>query len=124
MGKKLKDSRTEVREMTIETAHEELSRLRRDLFDLRMQSGRGEVKDVRQFAQTRKQVARIMHKLHMIDLEGDFEPEFIEAPVDDEPAEIAAPKARRSRATAVATVEPPVADDAATPQDQEEETAE
>ena len=103
---KLKELRNQVRDMTVESAYEELDRLRRHLFDLRMQTTRGEVKDVRQFAQDRKQIARILHKLHMTELYGDIEPEFIDAPEDEAPAEIAAPKARGRKATPAAVAAP------------------
>jgi ribosomal protein L29 len=134
MPRKLKELRNEVRDMTVETAYEELDRLRRHLFDLRMQTTRGEVKDVRQFAQDRKQIARIKHKLHMTELYGDSEPEFIDAPEDEEPAEIAAPKARGRKATVAETptaiaeethdTEADDADVAEAETDEEEETAE
>jgi large subunit ribosomal protein L29 len=44
-------------------AQEELATLRRQLFDLRLQLKRGEVKNNRQFAQIRADVARLMHHL-------------------------------------------------------------
>ena len=88
---KTKDQRNEIRDMTTETALHELAVARRKMFDLRMQSARGEVKDVRQFADTRKRVARLLHKLHMAALYPE-ETEFLEAP-DDEVDEIAAPAA-------------------------------
>jgi len=102
---KLKEQRNEIRDMTIEDAQEELARLRRNLFDLRMQVGRGEVKDVRQFAQTRKQIARIMHKLHMYNLYGEPEPEFIEEPEEEAEEALPAPTVKRQTAKAVAEPE-------------------
>ncbi len=61
---KVSEERREIREMTLETAVEELAKSRRNLFDLRLQQGRGEVKDVREFAKTKKRVARLMYKVH------------------------------------------------------------
>ena len=61
---KVSEERREIREMTLETAVEELAKSRRNLFDLRLQQGRGEVKDVREFAKTKKRVARLMFKIH------------------------------------------------------------
>lgn len=60
---KLKDRRREIRAMTEQQAHAELTRLRRDLFDLRLQLKRGEVKNNRQFAQTRADIARLLYHL-------------------------------------------------------------
>lgn len=61
---KLSEERREVRELSLEAAVEELAKARRNLFDLRMQKARGEVKDVREFAKTRKRIARLMYKIH------------------------------------------------------------
>jgi ribosomal protein L29 len=61
---KVSEERREVREMSLETAVEELAKARRNLFDLRMQKARGEVKDMREFAKTRKRIARLMFKVH------------------------------------------------------------
>ena len=58
-----------IRDMTEEQAQQELADLRLNLFHLRMQAARGEVKNFRQFAQTRKDIAAILHKLHMARLE-------------------------------------------------------
>jgi len=60
---KLKDRRREIRALTEQQAHEELSKLRRGLFDLRLQLKRGEVKNNRQFAQTRADIARLLFHL-------------------------------------------------------------
>lgn len=82
----LKIARNEVRDMTIEQATTRLAEERRRMFDLRMQSARGEVKDVRIFAKTRKMIARLQYKVHMAALEealGFGEPEFVQAPDDD-----------------------------------------
>jgi ribosomal protein L29 len=60
---KLKDRRREIRAMTEQQAQEELTRLRRSLFDLRLQLKRGEVKNNRQFAQARADIARLLFHL-------------------------------------------------------------
>jgi large subunit ribosomal protein L29 len=44
-------------------AHQELSDLRRKLFELRLQKVRGEVKNNRQFPQVKADIARLMHHL-------------------------------------------------------------
>ena len=60
---KLNERRREIRQMTEQQAQEELARLRRELFDLRLQLKRGEVKNNRQFAQDRADIARLLHHL-------------------------------------------------------------
>ncbi len=98
----LRDERNDIREMSVEQARIELAKARREVFDLRMQHQRGEVKDMRQFARTRKRVARLMHKLHIegmvargeIEFAGDDQPEtalaaassekLLDAPDDDD----------------------------------------
>jgi ribosomal protein L29 len=67
-----------VRDMSIEDANKELVELRRHLFDLRLRAPRGEIKDVREFARTRKCIAMVLYKMHMADI-YDQEQEFIEA---------------------------------------------
>jgi large subunit ribosomal protein L29 len=49
--------------MDITTAQEEIKTLRRQLFDLRLQKERGEVKNNRQFPQVKADVARLMHHI-------------------------------------------------------------
>ena len=65
---KLSDRRKEVREYTTEQADQELQRLRRQLFDLRIQQQRGEVKNNRQFSQVRTDIARLMYQLDLLAL--------------------------------------------------------
>ncbi|HEX6122400.1 MAG TPA: 50S ribosomal protein L29 [Ktedonobacterales bacterium] len=60
---KLSERRNEIRQMTEQQAQEELARLRRELFDLRLQLKRGEVKNNRQFAQDRTDIARLLNHL-------------------------------------------------------------
>src|SRR5581483_8906288 len=70
---KLSDRRKEIREYTTEQADEELQRLRRQLFDLRIQQQRGEVKNNRQFTQVRTDIARLMYQLDLLALAGEEE---------------------------------------------------
>ena len=60
---KLNDRRREVQGMDMATAQDELKTLRRQLFDLRLQKERGEVKNNRQFPQVRADIARLMHHI-------------------------------------------------------------
>jgi ribosomal protein L29 len=83
----LRDERNDIREMSVEQARTELAKARREVFDLRMQHQRGEVKDMRAFARTRKRVARLMHKLHIEALIASGEIEF----ADDEQPELLLP---------------------------------
>jgi ribosomal protein L29 len=58
---KLNDRRREIQAMDMAAAAEELKTLRRQLFDLRLQKERGEVKNNRQFPQVKADIARLMH---------------------------------------------------------------
>jgi len=49
--------------MDMSSAEEELKTLRRQLFDLRLQKERGEVKNNRQFPQVKADIARLMHHI-------------------------------------------------------------
>lgn len=60
---KLNDRRREIQAMDLTTAEEEIKSLRRQLFDLRLQKERGEVKNNRQFPQVKADVARLMHHI-------------------------------------------------------------
>ena len=66
---KLNDRRKQVAEYTVAEAQRELKELRLKLFNLRLQQQRGEVKNNRVFAQTRKDIARVLH--HLTQLEGE-----------------------------------------------------
>ena len=66
---KLNDRRKQVAEYTVAEAQRELKELRLKLFNLRLQQQRGEVKNNRVFAQTRKDIARVLHRLTQ--LEGE-----------------------------------------------------
>ena len=50
-------------------AQRELNDLREKLFRLRFQQQRGEVKNSRAFAQTRKDIARVLHRLSSVENE-------------------------------------------------------
>ncbi len=65
---KLSERRLEIREYTTEQAEQELQRLRRQLFDLRIQQQRGEVKNNRQFNQVRTDIARLLYQLDLLAL--------------------------------------------------------
>jgi ribosomal protein L29 len=66
---KLNERRKQVAEYTVAEAQRELKELRLKLFNLRLQQQRGEVKNNRVFAQTRKDIARVLH--HLTQLEGE-----------------------------------------------------
>jgi large subunit ribosomal protein L29 len=66
---KLNERRKQIAEYSAGEALRELKELRLKLFNLRLQQQRGEVKNNRIFAQTRKDVARLLHRLTQ--LEGE-----------------------------------------------------
>ena len=66
---KVKERRKQIQEFTYGEAQRELKDLRMKLFNLRLQQQRGEVKNNRIFAQTRKDIARLLHRL--TELEGE-----------------------------------------------------
>ncbi|MBV9228797.1 MAG: 50S ribosomal protein L29 [Chloroflexi bacterium] len=66
---KLNERRKEIAELTAGEAQKELKELRQKLFTLRLQQQRGEVKNNRTFAQTRKDIARLMHRLTVLENE-------------------------------------------------------
>jgi large subunit ribosomal protein L29 len=66
---KLKERRQQVSEMSANEAQRELKELRLKLFNLRLQQQRGEVKNNRVFAQTRKDIARLLHRLSELENE-------------------------------------------------------
>lgn len=66
---KLNERRKEIQDMTYATAQDELKELRLKLFRLRLQQQRGEVKNTRVFAQTRKDIARVLHRLAVLESE-------------------------------------------------------
>ncbi len=66
---KLNERRKEIAEMSAGEAQKQLTELRRKLFNLRLQKQRGEVKDSSIFAQTRKDIARLLHRLTVLENE-------------------------------------------------------
>lgn len=66
---KLNERRKQVAELSIGESQRELKDLRMKLFNLRLQKQRGEVKNNRVFAQTRKDIARLLH--HISELEAE-----------------------------------------------------
>jgi ribosomal protein L29 len=63
---KLSERRKQVREFNLGEAEQELERLRRQLFDLRIQQQRGEVKNNRQFTQVRTDIGRLNYQIHVL----------------------------------------------------------
>jgi len=66
---KLNERRKQITEYTVAEAQRELKELRLKLFNLRLQQQRGEVKNNRVFAQTRKDIARLLHRLTQLERE-------------------------------------------------------
>ncbi len=66
---KLNERRKQVAAYTLGEAQKELSDLRLKLFNLRLQQQRGEVKNSRAFAQTRKDIARVLHRITTLENE-------------------------------------------------------
>ena len=67
---KAKERRKQIQELTVSEANRELKDLRMKLFNLRLQHQRGEVKNNRVFAQTRKDIARVLHRLTELEAEA------------------------------------------------------
>ncbi len=63
---KLSERRKQIREYNLGEAEQELERLRRQLFELRIQHQRGEVKNNRQFTQVRTDIARLMYQIDVL----------------------------------------------------------
>ena len=66
---KLNERRKQISEYNASEAARELKDLRMKLFNLRLQQQRGEVKNNRVFAQTRKDIARLLHRLTQLEAE-------------------------------------------------------
>jgi ribosomal protein L29 len=71
----LKERRQQIQQMSIGEAHKELTDLRLKLFNLRLQQQRGEVKNSRVFAETRKDIARVLHRITLLEQEALSEDE-------------------------------------------------
>ena len=72
---KLSDERRRVAGLDVATAEQELKDKRRQLFELRLQKERGEVKDTRQFAKVKADVARLMFHISELRHAAQFEDE-------------------------------------------------
>lgn len=83
---KLKERRQEIHAMDLTQAQEELATLRRKLFELRLQKERGDVKNNRQFAQIKTDIARLM--FHIGELRHAEQVEA-EGALDEQPAQTA-----------------------------------
>jgi ribosomal protein L29 len=66
---KAKERRKQIQELTVVETNRELKDLRMKLFNLRLQHQRGEVKNNRVFTQTRKDIARLLHRLKQLETE-------------------------------------------------------
>ncbi len=66
---KAKDRRKQIAELNVSEASRELKELRLKTFNLRLQQQRGEVKNNRVFAETRKDIARLLHRLTVLENE-------------------------------------------------------
>ena len=66
---KARERRKQIHEMGFGEANRELKDLRMKLFNLRLQQQRGEIKNNRVFTQTRKDVARVLHRLTQLEAE-------------------------------------------------------
>ncbi len=66
---KLNERRKQIQEYNAAEAQRELKELRLKLFNLRLQKQRGEVKNNRVFMQTRKDIARLLHRLTQLEAE-------------------------------------------------------
>jgi len=101
---KLSERRREIHGMDRTSAAEELKTLRRQLFDLRIQKERGEVKDTRQFAKTKADIARLIHHIselrhaERIEAEGGLEPEAAASATEPTAKTTRTPRATRATA--------------------------
>ena len=68
---KLSERRKEVADLNAIDVQKQIQELRLKLFNLRLQQQRGEVKNSRVFAQTRKDIARLQHRLTILENEQD-----------------------------------------------------
>ena len=66
---KINERRKQIAELSIGEAQRDLKDLRMKLFNLRLQQQRGEVKNNRVFAQTRKDIARLLHHISQLEAE-------------------------------------------------------
>lgn len=66
----LKERRQQIQALSYDEAQKELKELRLKLFNILLQQQRGEVKNSRMFAQTRKDIARLLHRLTVLERES------------------------------------------------------
>ena len=66
---KASERRKQIHDLNYAEVGRELKDLRMKLFNLRLQQQRGEVKNNRVFAQTRKDIARLLHHLTQLERE-------------------------------------------------------
>lgn len=64
---KVNERRKEIMNYNEGEAQRELKDLRLKLFNLRLQQQRGEIKNNRAFTQTRKDIARVLHRLRQLE---------------------------------------------------------
>ena len=64
---KASERRKQIQEFSAGEANRELKDLRLKLFNLRLQQQRGEIKNNRVFTQTRKDIARVLHRLSQLE---------------------------------------------------------
>lgn len=64
---KVNERRKQVMSFGEGEAQRELKELRLKLFNLRLQKQRGEIKNNRAFTQTRKDIARVLHRLKQLE---------------------------------------------------------
>jgi len=63
---KVNERRKQIHDYNEGEAQRELKELRNKAFQLRLQQQRGEIKNNRMFTQTRKDIARILHRLSLL----------------------------------------------------------
>lgn len=64
---KVNERRKQIMNFNVGEAQRELKDLRLKLFHLRLQQQRGEIKDNRAFTHTRKDIARVLHRLTQLE---------------------------------------------------------
>lgn len=64
---KVNERRKQIRDYSENEAQRELKDLRMKLFNFRLQQQRGEIKNNRAFTQTRKDIARVLHRLTLLE---------------------------------------------------------
>ncbi len=67
---KVNERRKQIQAYNEGEAQRELKDLRLKLFNLRLQQQRGEIKNNRVFTQTRKDIARVMHRLSELEVQA------------------------------------------------------